>query len=167
MDLILNYFELLLTLVLLAVGFFAGRFLEKRHYISIREREKQFRKILTFSARYPPNMVEPQDSRLVSGTVVISSDYFKQFVAGLRNFIGGRFRSYETLLDRARREAILRMKMDAPKNGSALLINVKFVTTSIGGGATGQQGMPCFEVCAYGTALRPEKTRFPDKLHPA
>lgn len=164
MELIAQYFEILLSLVLLAVGFFAGRLLESRHYASIRQREKQYRKILAFSARYPPNMVEPQDTRLVCGTVVISSDYFKQFVAGLRNFIGGRFRSYETLLDRARREAILRMKMDAHKNGYALVINVKFVTTSIGGGVNGQQGIPCFEVCAYGTALRPEKARFPDKL---
>ncbi|MDX2218456.1 MAG: heavy metal-binding domain-containing protein [Burkholderiales bacterium] len=164
MELLFQYFEIVLTLILLAVGFFAGRFLEARHYASIRAREKQYRKILAFSARYPPNMVEPQDTRLVCGTVVISSDYFKQFVAGLRNFIGGRFRSYESLFDRARREAILRMKMDAHKNGYALIINVKFVSTSIGGNVTGQQGMPCFEICAYGTAMRPQKARFPDKL---
>jgi uncharacterized protein YbjQ (UPF0145 family) len=164
MEMLFDYFELLLTLVLLAVGFFAGRFLESRHYASIRQREKQFLKIMAFSARYPPNIVEPQDTRLVCGTVVISSDYFKQFVAGLRKFLGGRFRSYESLLDRARREAILRMKMDAHKNGYALIINVKFVTTSIGGGVSGQQGIPCFEVCAYGTALRPERARFPGKL---
>jgi uncharacterized protein YbjQ (UPF0145 family) len=46
----------------------------------------------------------------VSGSVVVSVDYFKRFLAGLRTLVGGRVTSYETLLDRARREAILRCK---------------------------------------------------------
>lgn len=156
MDFIFEYFEWLLFLFLLALGFFAGRFLEQQHYRSIRKREKALAKVLTFATRFPPNLVERQDCRLVSGTVVISSDYFKQFVAGLRNLVGGRFRGYETLLDRARREAILRMKEDARRAGYYLIVNIKVENTSISGGRQG--AMPSFELFAYGTALKPSQT---------
>ncbi len=153
MEFIANYLELLLFLFLLALGFFAGRFLEQRHYRSIRKREKALAKVLVFAIRFPPNLVVRQDCRLVSGTVVISSDYFKQFIAGLRNLVGGRFRSYETLLDRARREAILRMKEDARRAGYYLIVNVKLENTAIGR----QGATPSFELFAYGTALKPSQ----------
>lgn len=156
MELILQYFDLLLFLFLLALGFFSGRILEQRHLRSIRQREKSLRKVLTFTNRFPPNPVDRHDVRLVTGAVVISSDYFKQFVAGLRNLVGGRFRGYETLLDRARREAILRMKEDAQRAGYSLIVNVKIENTSISGGRAG--AMPAFELLAYGTALKPTRS---------
>lgn len=155
MNFILDYFELALFLFLLALGFFIGRLLERRHYHSIRKREKKLAKVLTFATRFPPNLVDPQECRLVSGCVVISSDYFKQFVGGLRNLVGGRFRGYETLLDRARREAILRMKEEARRAGYYLIVNVKVENTSISGGRQGT--IPSFELFAYGTALKPRK----------
>ena len=157
MDFIFDYLQILLFVFLLGMGFFIGRFLEQRHYRSIRKREKALAKVLTFAVRFPPNLIDAQDCRLVSGTVVISSDYFKQFVASLRSLVGGRFRGYETLLDRARREAILRMKEDAQKAGYSLIVNVKLASTSISGGRRG--ATPSFELLAYGTALRPSQGR--------
>ena len=157
MDFIFDYLQILLFVFLLGMGFFIGRFLEQRHYRSIRKREKALAKVLTFAVRFPPNLIDAQDCRLVSGTVVISSDYFKQFVASLRSLVGGRFRGYETLLDRARREAILRMKEDAQKAGYSLIVNVKLASTSISGGRRG--AIPSFELLAYGTALRPSQDR--------
>ena len=41
---------------------------------------------------------------------------FKRFLANLRRLIGGRVKSYESILDRARREALLRMKTEAFAN---------------------------------------------------
>jgi uncharacterized protein YbjQ (UPF0145 family) len=79
----------------------------------------------------------------------VSSDYFKTFVAGFRTLFGGRFRGYETLLERARREALLRMKLQARRNGSTLVIGVRFHTTQVAGSQT-----PSVEVLAFGTALR-------------
>ncbi len=163
MSVFIEFFALFLALGLLTIGFTVGRWLEARHYASIRQREKAGADVLVFTMRFPPNREQPQDCRLVSGAVVISSDYFKQFVAGLRKLFGGRFRSYETLLDRARREAVLRMKDEARRAGYGLIVNVKFETTNIAGGGN-QPGMPAFEVMAYGTALRPAKPRFPDRL---
>ncbi|PIE63030.1 MAG: hypothetical protein CSA25_02230 [Desulfobacter postgatei] len=48
-------------------------------------------------------------SKLVTGNVVISVDYFKRIAAGLRNLFGGQVCVYESLVDRARREALLRL----------------------------------------------------------
>ena len=81
----------------------------------------------------------------------MSVDYFKRFIAGLRNLIGGRVTSYESLLDRARREAILRMKQEAKDLGANLIFNVKFETASISKGRNNQIG--AVEVYAYGTAF--------------
>ena len=144
------FFELALFLLLLATGYFIGRIIEQRHYASIRLRERRFRDVLAFPMRFAPDHVTPQRAFLVHGTVVVSADYFKTFVAGLRNLIGGRFRSYETLLERARREALLRLKEEARSKGARLVVCVRYETTSISSGWA-----PAIEVLAYGTALVP------------
>lgn len=153
MELVLQVLDLLdwlLFFVLLAIGYFAGRVVEKRHYASIRAREKALASVLAFGARFPPDLATPARCHLVVGCVVISSDYFKKFVLGLRSIVGGRSRGYETLLDRARREAALRMKEEARRLGARLIVNVKFESTSISGN---RGGVPAFEVLAFGTAL--------------
>ncbi len=84
--------------------------------------------------------------------MVISVDYFKRSVAGLRALVGGRMKTYETLLDRARREAILRMKQQAKQLGANMVFNVKLETASISKGAKDSIGS--VEVYAYGTAMK-------------
>lgn len=140
--------NLWLPLSLLVVGYGVGRLQERRHFRSIRQRETELKHVLALSTRYVPEGVQASDARMVSGGVVISSDYFKTFVAGFRAFFGGRFRGYETLLERARREALLRLKEDARAAGSTLVIGVRFQTTKIAGSST-----PSVEVLAFGTAL--------------
>lgn len=145
-------FELGLFIALLVIGFFAGTIVERNHYASIRKREKELVDVLAFPMRFPPDRVTPQRTFLVHGTVVISSDYFKTFVAGLRNLFGGRVRTYETLMERARREALLRLKQDARRQGAKLVACVRFETTTISTGWAAS-----IEVFAFGTALIPER----------
>ena len=102
--------DLILFLVLLTLGYVFGQWNERRHFASIRRREKAYAKVLAFATRYPPDIATAQDYLLVTGSVVVGSDYFKQVVAGLKTLFGGRLTSYELLLDRARREAMLRMR---------------------------------------------------------
>lgn len=143
--------DLIALVVLLAVGYGFGTWAEKKHYRSILQREEQYRTLhLIAKKRLPRFKVQP-DSRLVSGSVVVSVDYFKRFIAGLRNLLGGRVTSYESLLDRARREAILRMKEEAAALGAAAIFNVKLETMSISKGQRNSVG--AVEVLAYGTAL--------------
>ena len=145
----LETLNLWILLALLVLGYGVGRLLERRHYRSIRAREQALRHVLALNTRYVPEGVVAIGAQLVSGGVVISSDYFKTFVAGFRAFFGGRFRGYETLLERARREALLRLKEAAQAQGSTLVIGVRFESTTIAGSST-----PSVEVLAFGTALK-------------
>ncbi len=87
------------------------------------------------------------------GSAVISIDYFKRFLAILRNIFGGRIRSYESLVDRARREAILRMKAEAKKNHADIIINFRMETSTIGRSANQKGQVGSVEALAYGTAI--------------
>lgn len=143
--------ELIIFMVLLTLGYSVGRWRETRHFVSIRAREKELAPLLVFSTRHPPANLPPVETRLVSGSAVISVDYFKQASAALRGLLGGRINAYESLLERARREALLRMKADAAQRDATAIFNVKLETASITKGAGNQIG--CVEVLAYGTAL--------------
>ena len=142
--------ELVIVAILLSVGLLAGRWNEKRHYRSIIEREKELAGILVFSKGDALLDEVSSDSQLVTGSVVISNDYFKSFLASIRKIIGGRISAYESLLDRARREAVLRMKQVAHEKKADMIFNVKFETAKI---SMGGQGVTTVEVLAYGTAV--------------
>jgi len=146
-------YDLIVFLVLLSLGYGFGRAAEKRHYKSIIERETALNRIPAIALRFPPPSLKLQLTELVTGSVVISVDYFKRIAAGLRSLVGGRVKSYETLLDRARREAVLRMKEQADAMGAKMVFNVKLETASISKGRKNKIGS--VEVLAYGTAIIP------------
>jgi uncharacterized protein YbjQ (UPF0145 family) len=143
--------ELIIFLVLLGLGFFIGQALEQSHYRSIRQRENELRGIPSIASKKLTSEFEPCQTQLVAGNVVISVDYFKKFVAGLRAIVGGRISTYETLIDRARREALLRMKEEAHSLGANYVFNIKMETSSISKGKGDAIGS--VEVLAYGTAI--------------
>lgn len=143
--------DLIVFIILMALGYGFGRAAELRHFKQIQKREKLLQSIPAIATKIPDLALRPRQVQLVSGNVVISVDYFKRFISGLRNLIGGRVTAYETLLDRARREAILRMKEEAKSLGANLVFNVKFETASISKGTKNQIGS--VEVLAYGTAF--------------
>lgn len=144
-------FDLIVFLVLLLLGFVIGNLVERNHYRSIIRREAQLRDLPLIASKKLPDAFMPCTTRMVAGNVVISVDFFKKFVAGLRSLIGGRVSSYESLVDRARREAMLRMREEARKAGAQYVFNVKTETTSLYKGRRGAIGS--VEVLAYGTAI--------------
>lgn len=144
--------DLIVFLILLALGYSFGQYFERRHYKSIRKREAEFSDLLIVQTKIIPSAYFSQyETFLVNGSVVISVDYFKRFVAGLRNIVGGRVTPYETLIDRARREAILRMKEEARASGADAILNVKYEMCSIYKGKRNRIGS--VEALAYGTAF--------------
>jgi uncharacterized protein YbjQ (UPF0145 family) len=148
-------FSLMVFLFFLSLGFLAGSWAERRHFRSIRQREEELRNILLFAERTPPPELGQCKTFFVSGSVVVGMDYFKMFAAKLRNLVGGHVRSYETLLERARREAVLRMKREAADCRATCVFNIKFSTATIMNGSASNKGAGCVEVIAYGTALIP------------
>ncbi len=136
----------------MTLGYIAGTIAEKRHYRSIREREQAFLNLPAVTlktAHYTPDQVA--SARLVYGSAVISIDYFKKILAGLRNVFGGKVKSYESLMDRARREALLRMK-EMAGGDAAVIVNVRIETAAVGKQAN-KKSVGCLEAIAYGTAI--------------
>lgn len=144
--------NVVVVLGLLATGFFSGIYIEKKHYESIKKRERQTLHVpvVTFGAKQA--FPEAGDAQMFVGSVVISSDYFKTFVLALRNLVGGRVVAYESLLDRGRREAILRMKEEAIAWGATEVLNLRLESSTIGGNSN--KGIVSIEVIAYGTGIR-------------
>lgn len=143
--------DLIIFLTLLACGYLVGSLAERRHYASIEAREKELLHLPATNIRKGFNANLVNHCGMVQGNAVISVDYFKRLLASLRNIFGGTIRSYETLIDRARREAVLRMKESAPA-GTTMIVNVRIETATIGRNAH-KKGVGCVEAIAYGTAL--------------
>lgn len=137
---------------LLLLGFVVGKILEHRHLASLRGREQAARDVVVSNLKTPPAGRPVREAFLCSGSVVISSDYYKSFGAALKSLIGGRLRTFETLLERGRREAVLRMVEKGKGRGAHMIINTRLETSTISRGQ-GKGGMAGAEVVAYGTGL--------------
>lgn len=137
-------FQIILFLILFSVGWTFGRHIEQKHLRELDEKEKLFSHIRIDTNRFTETSANGQ---LVSSNVVISHDYFKYVLANIQNFFGGRLTSYESVVERARREAMLRLKQEAARIGANHIMGVRLSTTELGM----QGGM--VEVFAYGTAI--------------
>lgn len=139
-----------LPLILIVIGRIVGSKIERQHYASIIEREEAFQAQPAISTKHDDAPGPVRAASLAVGSVVVSVDHFKRFLSGLRMFFGGELRSYSSLIDRARREAILRMKESQP-NADAY-INTRLETSTISNSA-GNEAIGTIEVLAYGTAV--------------
>ncbi|MFC2143803.1 YbjQ family protein [Candidatus Aenigmatarchaeota archaeon] len=83
---------------------------------------------------------------LVKGNTIRAKHLGKDIVAGLRNLVGGEIKEYTEMLSEARDESVRRMKDDAKKLEADAIINVRFTTSTVIGGAA--------ELLAYGTAVK-------------
>jgi uncharacterized protein YbjQ (UPF0145 family) len=153
LEVILGNLDLFLFLLFLLIGYSCGMIAEERHYKSINKREKKLLKLMLVNAEGHFADGAVKESFLVSGSMVVSNDYFKRLLAILRNFFGGRVKAYESLIDRARREAILRMKEEAKAKGAHMVVNLRLETSTIGRSANKKNSVGSIEALAYGTAV--------------
>lgn len=130
------------------VGWIFGRLNERDHIKRLGIAEKELGHIVVSSERfYQPKIAEETQGVLVMGSVVIAQDYFKMIIARLLHLFGKNLVTYESLLERARREAILRMKLEAQFLGYNQVYGLRLEVTSIN--ITGSM----VEAIAYGTAV--------------
>lgn len=97
------------------------------------------------------------DPAMVTGSVVISMDYWKRFLSSFRMLFGGEVRAYRSLMERARREAVLRMQENAQAMGRNAVVNVRLESTKVASALSGGKGTTGVEVLAYGTAVRAQE----------
>lgn len=146
--------DIIILITLLLVTYIIGSSIEKKHFKKLKKREIRLykRPYVNFQIKKWSSTRKVESAKLVTGTVVISGDYFKNFIASIKNLFGGRLTSFESLMDRARREAILRMREKAPN--ANMIINVKIESSMISPLSNGkQQVIPRIAIIAYGTAI--------------
>ena len=146
-----------LPLMIFIVGAIWGHFAQKRHIEDLEKREKRYSKFPVHNGRKPPEGYEVSRAALVMGSVVISEDVLKRLFARLRNLFGGNIKSYESLLNRARREACLRMIQDAEEGGSDAVINVRYDTAGMGAKTAERSSPVGVEVLVFGTGIKLRK----------
>lgn len=82
---------------------------------------------------------------IVQGNTVRAKHAGRDIAAGLKNLVGGELKGYTELLTESRREAMERMMAQAQQLGANAVVNVRFTTSAVTGGAA--------ELYAYGTAV--------------
>jgi len=124
-----------------------------KHYASIEQREEKYKYITVISDKDLKCAKNNQSEwvLIIEGTVV-ALDAFKKFLAGLINIVWGRVRAYESLVDRARREAVLKVKQAAAQSGYNVIANLRIETSSIS--KSTKNTVWAVEAIAYATWVR-------------
>ena len=148
-QMLMNYAPLL---VLFIVGWFFGSRHERQHLARLAIAEAELSHIIVSTERfYVPKLVAQSECELVLGSVVIAQDYFKMVIAKVLSIFGKNLTTYETLLERARREAVVRLRTQAQEKGYNHIYGLRFEVSNI------NQLGSMVEAIAYGTAvLTPE-----------
>jgi len=127
-----------------AGGVLGGSRLKALHR-RIRERESAMRRPVT-TAPWVDAHRPVAHATLAVGTVVVSMDAFRGVLASLQKLIGGEVAPYSTLLDLARREALLRMYEKHPRADA--FVACRIMTSSL------EENASYVEVLATSTAVR-------------
>ena len=89
---------------------------------------------------------EIEDLGMVKGTVVMSKNIGKDFMAGMKTLVGGELVGYTEMLNEARKIAVKRMVDEAEALNADAVLNIRYGSSSLMQGAA--------EVMAYGTAVK-------------
>lgn len=144
-QMLINYAPFIL---LFAAGWFFGSRHERQHLAQLSIAEQELSHIMVSSERfYVPKLVVNTEGELVLGSVVIAQDYFKMIIARVLSIFGKNLTTYETLLDRARREALVRMRTEAQAKGYNHIYGLRLEVSNI------NQLGSMVEAIAYGTAV--------------
>ena len=130
------------------LGWLLATWFERRHFRSIEEREISLQRIVVNTSKRIESC-ESDGTTLLIGSVVVAHDYFRTLIIFFRNIIGGNIKPYERLVQRGRREALIRLKEEADLRGIDKVINVRFTTNSVSG-----RFLHAIEMVAYGTGVK-------------
>ena len=83
---------------------------------------------------------------LVTGSVVTSKHFGKDFMAGMKTLVGGEIKGYTEMLEDARKIAIERLLANAAALGADAIVGIRLTSSAVMQGAA--------EVTAYGTAVK-------------
>lgn len=142
--------DILIFLTILVVTFFTGSWIEKRHFDRIRAREQALPKTPVIQCTRQTSMPNVARTEMVYGSTVVGADFFKNTLAGLVSLFGGNIATIESVTERGRREALIRLKQQAPD--ADFFANIRYETASLNA-VSMKKGLPQVEFLAYGTAI--------------
>jgi uncharacterized protein YbjQ (UPF0145 family) len=150
----------LVVVPLVVFGLIIGRTVERRHFRSIERRESENRDVLVTQLKSFPDAVSAGAApNVVMSEVVISSDYLKTWLSQWRNLFGGEMKSFRSLQERAKREAILRLTEQTVAQGHNAICNVRIAGADIGGNTTGKKNkIVMAAIIATGTAYTAKRS---------
>jgi uncharacterized protein YbjQ (UPF0145 family) len=137
-----------ITAFMLVVFGSIGKVRERRHFVQLANREQELAYLLVMNTRNSDPGFAPTKATIVIGEVVVGSDYLKTFLTSIRNLFGGEMKSFANVMERTRREALIRMLDEAQQQRAKAVINVRFETSEVGG-----PRLPAAEILCYGTAI--------------
>ena len=155
----MEFLSLVIAPVMLLGAWISGGILERRHVKNLLLLERGSRGVLAVTIEDLPPDWQVESGELVMGNVVISLDYFKRVAASIKGIFGGNIRVFEPLLERARREALIRMKGVAHARGYDTIINVRLETATLASARGNGKGTAGVEILAFGTAITLSKGR--------
>ncbi len=83
---------------------------------------------------------------IVRGNTIRARNIGRDFLAFLKNVVGGEIKEYTKLMTDSREEALSRMIKDAERLGADAVVNVRFSTSMVMQASS--------EILAYGTAVK-------------
>jgi len=101
--------------------------------------------IVTMADAVPGREIE-RSLGVVTGSIVRARFFGRDFIAGLRNLVGGEVTEYTKLLSDSREQAVERMLAQAERLGADAVVTFRFATSTVMEGSA--------EILAYGTAVK-------------
>jgi uncharacterized protein YbjQ (UPF0145 family) len=105
--------------------------------------------IVTASSGIPGWTIR-EDLGLVRGNTIRARHLGRDILAGFKSIVGGEIHDYTKMMGEAREQAIDRMIEHAEELGADAVVNVRFSTSYVMGGAA--------EILVYGSAVSLEAT---------
>jgi len=135
--------DLIIIMIALLVTYITGTISERRHLGRLKTSEEALLSSPFVTDSFTAKNADIERTEFISAGCVIAADRFKNFLAGLRNIFGGSVSSYESLTERARRQAIVTMREQA--KDADMVVKARIQLCELGKGRV--------EAIAYGTAI--------------
>lgn len=141
--------------LIFAAGCIIGCLTESAHYKRLAQDEQELSDVVVSDMKFLPANWHASNPIFVCENVAIANDYWKSFAFQFRKIFGGPCYGFQRMIERARREALVRMKRQAKRKGANVVWNVRFdyMTIQMGYHEGNHYYAAGVEVCAYGTAF--------------
>lgn len=127
---------------------------ERIHFKRLMEEERQLADMVYSDMKTLPPNWSIGKTFFVSENVVVANDYLKRFFWIFRKLVGGNSRSFEKMVERGRREVLVRLLKRAKQHGANVVWNIRMETTIVQLNSGGDnKTMAGIEMMAYGTAF--------------